>query len=73
MGKTVVIFFVTEGAAKGCTIESCGFRDLMKEREDFPTDVVYSGASRRTPVELSRSSSDTNMLRWRYGPTPIRS
>src|SRR3954470_25008390 len=29
-GKTVVIFFYPAALTRGCTIESCGFRDLMK-------------------------------------------
>jgi peroxiredoxin Q/BCP len=43
-GKTVVIFFYPAALTKGCTIESCGFRDLMK-KEEFPKDVVVLGAS----------------------------
>ena len=43
-GKTVVIFFYPAALTKGCTIESCGFRDLMKA-EEFPKDVVVLGAS----------------------------
>src|SRR5262245_41311006 len=41
-GKTVVIFFYPKALTKGCTIESCGFRDLAK---DFPESVVLLGAS----------------------------
>jgi peroxiredoxin Q/BCP len=41
-GKTVVIFFYPKASTKGCTIESCGFRDIAK---DFPSDVVVIGAS----------------------------
>jgi len=41
-GKTVVIFFYPKALTKGCTIESCGFRDIAK---DFPENVVIIGAS----------------------------
>jgi len=41
-GKVAVIFFYPKASTKGCTIESCGFRDLAGE---FPTDVVLVGAS----------------------------
>lgn len=41
-GKKVVIFFYPKALTKGCTIESCGFRDIAK---DFPADAVVIGAS----------------------------
>lgn len=41
-GKIVVIFFYPKALTKGCTIESCGFRDIAKE---FPENVVVIGAS----------------------------
>jgi peroxiredoxin Q/BCP len=41
-GRVVVIFFYPKALTKGCTIESCGFRDIAK---DFPADVVVIGAS----------------------------
>ncbi len=41
-GKTVVIFFYPKALTKGCTSESCGFRDIAK---DFPENVVVIGAS----------------------------
>lgn len=41
-GKVVVIFFYPKALTKGCTVESCGFRDVAK---DFPKDVVVIGAS----------------------------
>ena len=40
-GKTVVVFFYPQGADRGCTVESCGFRDLAK---DLPKDAVLLGA-----------------------------
>lgn len=41
-GKIVVVFFYPKAKTPGCTVESCGFRDLAK---DFPADVVLLGAS----------------------------
>ena len=41
-GKKVVIFFYPKASTRGCTIESCGFRDIAK---DFPDDVAVIGAS----------------------------
>ena len=41
-GKTVVVFFYPKALTRGCTVESCGFRDIAK---DFPADVVVLGAS----------------------------
>jgi peroxiredoxin Q/BCP len=41
-GKVVVIFFYPKALTKGCTTESCGFRDIAKE---FPDDVIVIGAS----------------------------
>ncbi|VTT97321.1 alkyl hydroperoxide reductase : Antioxidant, AhpC/Tsa family OS=Synechococcus sp. (strain JA-2-3B'a(2-13)) GN=CYB_1057 PE=4 SV=1: AhpC-TSA [Gemmataceae bacterium] len=43
-GKTVVIFFYPKALTKGCTVESCGFRDALASA-DFPKDVVILGAS----------------------------
>jgi len=41
-GKVVVIFFYPKALTPGCTVESCGFRDIAKE---FPENVVLLGAS----------------------------
>jgi peroxiredoxin Q/BCP len=41
-GKVVVIFFYPKALTKGCTVESCGFRDIASK---FPEDVVVIGAS----------------------------
>lgn len=41
-GKVVVVFFYPKASTSGCTIESCGFRDLAPK---FPADVVVIGAS----------------------------
>lgn len=41
-GKTVVVFFYPKAMTPGCTVESCGFRDILA---DFPKDTVILGAS----------------------------
>lgn len=41
-GKTVVVFFYPRASTSGCTVESCGFRDIA---EKFPKDTVVIGAS----------------------------
>ena len=41
-GKTVVVFFYPKASTSGCTIESCGFRDIA---DKFPKDAVIIGAS----------------------------
>jgi peroxiredoxin Q/BCP len=61
-GKTVVVFFYPRALTKGCTIESCGFRDVMKE-SGFPKDVVILGAS-NDDVKLQQKFIDTNMLQY---------
>src|SRR5437868_2358388 len=57
-GKTVVIFFYPKALTKGCTIESCGFRDIAKE---FPPDVVLLGAS-GDDMKLQQEFIDENKL-----------
>jgi peroxiredoxin Q/BCP len=57
-GKKAVIFFYPKALTKGCTIESCGFRDIAKE---FPDDVVVIGAS-GDDVALQQKFIETNML-----------
>lgn len=57
-GKTVVIFFYPKALTKGCTIESCGFRDIAK---DFPENVVLLGAS-ADDKELQQKFIDKEML-----------
>ncbi len=57
-GKIVVIFFYPKALTKGCTIESCGFRDISKE---FPADVVVLGAS-ADDLQLQQKFIDTHML-----------
>lgn len=44
-GKVVVVFFYPRAMTPGCTVESCGFRDLAKE---FPEGSVILGASNDT-------------------------
>ena len=41
-GKTVVVFFYPRALTPGCTVESCGFRDLA---EKFPKGTVLLWAS----------------------------
>ncbi len=59
-GKTVIVFFYPKALTKGCTVESCGFRDLMGAK-DFPKDVVVLGAS-ADDVALQQKFIDTNSL-----------
>ncbi|MFQ3592994.1 MAG: peroxiredoxin, partial [Gemmataceae bacterium] len=58
-GKHVVLFFYPKALTKGCTIESCGFRDLAKEFAQANTVIV--GASHDT-VELQQKFTDTHKL-----------
>lgn len=57
-GKVVVVFFYPKALTKGCTVESCGFRDIAK---DFPEDAVLLGASGDT-VEKQQEFIDANKL-----------
>ncbi len=57
-GKNVVIFFYPRALTGGCTVESCGFRDIIKE---FPTDTVVLGAS-NDDVPLNQKFIDKEML-----------
>ena len=41
-GKTVVVFFYPKASTPGCTVESCGFRDIA---DKFPKGTVLIGAS----------------------------
>lgn len=57
-GKTVVVFFYPKALTKGCTVESCGFRDLS---EKFPDNVVLFGAS-ADDKDLQQKFIDTHKL-----------
>ena len=57
-GKTVVVFFYPRALTKGCTVESCGFRDLA---DKFPKDVVLLGAS-NDDMALQQKFIDTHQL-----------
>ncbi|CAN5404268.1 hypothetical protein BH11PLA2_BH11PLA2_27870 [soil metagenome] len=57
-GKVVVIFFYPRAMTGGCTVESCGFRDLVKE---FPEGSVILGASNDT-VEKNKEFNDKEKL-----------
>jgi len=39
-GKNVVLFFYPKALTKGCTIESCGFRDKVKQFAALDTVIV---------------------------------
>jgi peroxiredoxin Q/BCP len=39
-GKNVVLFFYPKAMTRGCTIESCGYRDLIKDFEGLDTVVI---------------------------------
>ena len=41
-GHTVVVFFYPKASTPGCTVESCGFRDIA---DKFPKGTVVIGAS----------------------------
>lgn len=58
-GKNVVLFFYPKALTKGCTIESCGFRDLAKEFA--AADTVLIGASNDT-VALQQKFTDKEKL-----------
>lgn len=57
-GKIVVVFFYPKALTPGCTVESCGFRDLATE---FPKDVVLLGAS-ADGTELNGKFTEKEML-----------
>jgi len=57
-GKTVVVFFYPKALTGGCTIESCGFRDILA---DFPKDAVVLGAS-ADDVALNQKFIDKEKL-----------
>ena len=57
-GKNVVIFFYPKALTSGCTVESCGFRDLSAK---FPKDTVLIGAS-ADDEKLQQKFIDTNKL-----------
>lgn len=57
-GKVMVVFFYPRADTPGCTVESCGFRDLAK---DFPADVVVLGAS-NDPVEKQEAFTTKHKL-----------
>src|SRR3954463_5749382 len=38
--KNVVLFFYPKAMTRGCTVESCGFRDRIKKFDDLDTVVI---------------------------------
>lgn len=57
-GKNVVVFFYPKAMTPGCTVESCGFRDILA---DFPKDTVILGAS-ADDAKLQQQFVDKEML-----------
>jgi thioredoxin-dependent peroxiredoxin len=57
-GKVVVVFFYPRAMTSGCTVESCGFRDLAK---DFPAGSVILGASNDS-VEKNQQFNEKEKL-----------
>ena len=57
-GKVVVVFFYPKASTKGCTVESCGFRDLAGK---FPKDVVVIGASADKEEAQVKFIKDNNL------------
>ncbi|MCZ2344042.1 MAG: peroxiredoxin [Bacteroidales bacterium] len=57
-GKTVVVFFYPRALTRGCTVESCGFRDLA---DKFPKNVILLGAS-NDGEQLQQKFIDTHKL-----------
>jgi peroxiredoxin Q/BCP len=51
-GKNVVLFFFPKAMTKGCTIESCGFRDRLKDFSE--ADTVIVGISNDTLEDQDR-------------------
>src|SRR5713101_5484250 len=39
-GKNVVLFSYPKAMTRGCTVESCGFRDRIKKFDDLDTVVI---------------------------------
>jgi len=58
-GKNVVLFFYPKAMTRGCTIESCGFRDKLKDFEAANTILV--GISVDT-VDLQQKFIDKEKL-----------
>src|SRR5262245_35129559 len=38
--KNIVLFFYPKAMTRGCTVESCGFRDRVKKFEELDTVVI---------------------------------
>ncbi len=57
--KNVVLFYYPKALTKGCTIESCGFRDIYDKIA--ATDTIVIGFSADT-VELQQKFTDTEKL-----------
>ena len=57
-GKVVVVFFYPKANTPGCTVESCGFRDIAGK---FPKDVLVIGASGDDEAAQSKFIKDHNL------------
>lgn len=57
--KNVVLFYFPKALTKGCTIESCGFRDVLEKFN--ANDTVVIGFSADT-VDLQQKFTDTEKL-----------
>jgi peroxiredoxin Q/BCP len=57
-GKNVVVFFYPRALTGGCTVESCGFRDIA---DKFPKGTVILGAS-NDGIEKQNEFIKKNML-----------
>jgi peroxiredoxin Q/BCP len=58
-GKNVVLFFYPKALTSGCTIQSCGFRDRVKDFAKLDTVVIGISTD---PVALQQKFTDTNEL-----------
>jgi peroxiredoxin Q/BCP len=58
-GKNVVLFFYPKALTKGCTIESCGFRDMKEKFKEVNT--VLLGISTDT-LKKQQEFTDANKL-----------
>jgi len=57
--KNVVLFFYPKALTKGCTIESCGFRDKIADFAKLDTVVIGASVDN---LELQQKFTDTEKL-----------
>lgn len=58
-GKNVVLFFYPKALTKGCTIESCGFRDKVEQFAKLDTVIVGISTD---PLSLQEKFTKTEKL-----------